>query len=323
MLEALLDAASIGLVILAFRTTLLSAEFIFHCVFVLLVLHAFMFGLRGTLVRIGLVSIPLVLYADAKALGLAEPPLELTEWPLMFVIAILVAWMAELRNATSRRYARLFGEASGRLLTVEEDERSRIAGDLHDGVGQVLTALTLTLDAAKAATEPRVVRRRIVAARRLAATALEETRHLSHRMRPGRLEQRGLVAAVRDLAAQSGFSVVVAAGADASDPALLDPTTTVQVYRIIQEALANAARHSGARGARVTIAPTPDELTIVVADDGRGFSTARVRATGLGLAGMEERARLVGGRLRIASAPKSGTVVTLSVPLHQRRSRDS
>ena len=131
----------------------LSAEFLFHCVFVLLVLHAFLFGLRGTLLRIGLVSVPLLLYADARAFGLDMPPLELTEWPLMFVIAALVAWMAEKRASTSRRYATLFRSASERLLTVEEDERRRIAGELHDGVGQVLTALTLTLDAAGAETD--------------------------------------------------------------------------------------------------------------------------------------------------------------------------
>src|SRR6266542_4561260 len=146
--QLLLDVAAIGFILLAFVSTALSAEFLFHCVFVLLTLHAFLFGLRVTLLRIGLVSIPLLLYADAKAFGLHEPPLELTEWPLMFVIAVLVAWMADRRETTSRRYAALFRRASERLLTVQEDERRRIAGELHDGVGQVLTALTLTLDAA-------------------------------------------------------------------------------------------------------------------------------------------------------------------------------
>ena len=148
VIQAGLDLAGIGFIFLAFVHSPLSAEFLFHCVFVLLVLHAFLFGLRGTLLRIGLVSIPLLMYADARAFGMDMPPLELTEWPLMFVIAGLVAWMADKRDSTSRRYAALFRIASERLLTVEEDERRRIAGELHDGVGQVLTALTLTLDAA-------------------------------------------------------------------------------------------------------------------------------------------------------------------------------
>ena len=105
-----------------------------------------------------------------------------------------------MRASTSRRYASLFRLASERLLTVEEDERRRVAGELHDGVGQVLTALTLTLDAAAEPTSATAVHERVVAARSLADTALAQTRDLSHRMRPARLEERGLVTAVRDLA---------------------------------------------------------------------------------------------------------------------------
>jgi signal transduction histidine kinase len=313
-IQLLLDLAAIGFIILTFTTTALSAEFLFHCVFVLLVLHAFLFGLRVTLVRIVLVSIPLLLYADAKAFGLNEPPLELTEWPLMFVIAVLVAWMAEKRNSTSRRYAALFRRASERLLTVEEDERRRIAGELHDGVGQVLTALTLTLDAAQLEPDLTVAHRRVASARTLADTALAGTRDLSHRIRPTRLEERGLVAAVRDLASQSGFPVVVRADDAAGDPHLLGETATVEVFRIIQEALANAARHSGAPRAQVSITRQDDRLTVLVADDGRGFDPTEIPESGIGLAGMLERSRLLGGQLSIQSAADAGTRVTVSVP---------
>ena len=314
LVQLSLDLAGIGFIVLAFSHTALSAELLFHCVFTLLVLHAFLFGLRGTLLRIGLASIPLLLYADAKQFGLEQPPLELTEWPLMFVIAALVAWMAERRNSTARHYAGLFRRASERLLTVEEDERRRIAGDLHDGVGQVLTALTLTLDAAGSEPDPVVARRRIVAARALADTALAGTRDLSHRIQPTRLEERGLVAAVRDLASQSGFPVVVHSDAAAGDPHLLGATATVEVYRIIQEALANAARHSGAPRAQVSVTNRDERLTVVVADEGRGFDPADVPESGIGLAGMLERSRLLGGQLSIDSAPHAGTRVTVSVP---------
>jgi signal transduction histidine kinase len=314
-IQLLLDLAAIGFIAAAFVGTVLSAEFLFHCVFVLLVLHAFLFGLRGTLVRIALVSVPLLLYADAKAFGLQEPPLELTEWPLMFVIAALVAWMAERRSSTSRRYAALFRQASERLLTVEENERRRIAGELHDGVGQVLTALTLVLDSAREEPVPAVARQRIGAARRLADTALAGTRDLSHRIRPTRLEERGLVAAVRDLAAQSGFPVVVEADAAASQPGLLGDTATVELYRIIQEALANAAHHSGAPGAHVSVTREGERLLVVVADDGRGFEPSEVAAVGIGLAGMRERSRLLGGQLAIESALRGGTRITVSLPI--------
>jgi signal transduction histidine kinase len=313
-IQLMLDLAAIGFISLAFAHNTLSAEFLFHCVFVLLVLHAFLFGPRGTLLRIGLASIPLLVYADAKAFGLEEPPLELTEWPLMFVIGVLVAWMAERRNSASRRYAALFRRASERLLTVEEDERRRIAGELHDGVGQVLTALTLTLDAAESEPDAAVARRRVMSARSLADTALAGTRDLSHRIQPTRLEERGLVAAVRDLASQSGFPVVVHADAAAGDPHLLGPTATVEVYRIIQEALANAAHHSGASRAHVSVTRQDERLTVVVADEGRGFDPAQVQEAGIGLAGMLERSRLLGGQLSIESAPQAGTRVTVSLP---------
>jgi signal transduction histidine kinase len=312
-IQLMLDLAAIVSIVLAFGQTAVSAEFLFHCVFVMLVLHAFLFGPRGTLLRIGLASIPLLLYADAQAFGLEVPPLELTEWPLMFVIAALVAWMAEKRNSTSRRYAALFRLASERLLTVEEDERRRIAGELHDGVGQVLTALTLTLDAAEAEPDAAIARQRIGSARALADAALAGTRDLSHRIRPARLEERGLVAAVRDLASRSGFPVVVHADDAAGDPHLLSATATVEVYRIIQEALANAAHHSGAARAQVSVTRQDDRVTVVVADEGRGFDPTEIAESGIGLAGMLERSRLVDGQLSIESAPDAGTRVTVSL----------
>lgn len=312
--ELLLDLAGIGFTALAFAHTALPAEFLFHGVFVVLAVHAFLFGLRGTLVRIGIVSLPLVAYANAQALGMSEAPLELSEWPLMFVIAVIVAWMADRRETTSRRYAALFRQASERLLTVQEDERRRIAGELHDGVGQVLTALTLTLDAAGTAGGLDAATRHVRQARRLGDTALAETRDLAHRLRPARLEERGLVPALRDLASQSGFPVRVAADTASMNPGLLGPTAMVEVYRIVQEALANAARHSGAAQAVVSLAAVPGRLTIDIIDEGRGFARDALDAPGIGLAGMEERAALLDGQLAVHSAPGVGTRITLTVP---------
>ncbi len=315
LLEAGLDIAAVIFIVMAFATNALSAEFLFHCVFVVLVLHAFLFGLRGTLLRIALVSVPLIARADAQVLGMSLPALELTEWPLMFVIAGLVAWMADMRRETARRYAALFRQASERLLTVEEDERRRIAGELHDGVGQMLTALTLGLDAAAEEHRADAMRPRVRAARRLADQALAETRDLSHRMRPTRMEERGLLAAITDLASQSGFHIELAASPE--DPAAwrIHPTAMVEVFRIIQEALANAAHHGGAAGARLTIARHGSRVVVDVADAGRGFDPAQVRDSGIGLAGMHERARLLGGELAIVTSPGHGTHVHLDVPL--------
>jgi signal transduction histidine kinase len=313
-IQMLLDAAGIGFTVLAFANTSIPADFVFHLVFVVLTLHAFLFGLRATLIRIAIASLPLLAYANASALGLDLEPMELAEWPLMFVIAVIVAWMADRRETTARRYTALFRQTSERLLTVQEDERRRIAGELHDGVGQVLTALTLTLDAASSAPRTETTKRHLRVARRLGETALAETRDLAHRMRPARLEERGLVPALRDLASQSGFPVRVVASPASTDPEMLGPTATVEVYRIVQEALANAARHSGASQAVVSLSRLPDRLTVVVSDEGHGFSRGLLAAPGIGLAGMEERAAMLGGHLAVASEPEHGTRITLTVP---------
>lgn len=312
--QVIVDLAGIAIVALTFAHTFLPAEVTFHIVFVLLTVHAFLFGLRGTLLRIAIVSLPLLIYANARLIGWDEPPFDLSEWPLMFVIAVLVAWMADRRDATANRYAGLFRQASERLLTVEEDERRRIALELHDGVGHLLTALTLTLDAADDPAESESTSG-VGAARQLAATALAEVRHLAHWMRPARIEERGLAAAIRDVATQSGFPVRVQIDDTLDSLSTLEPTVTVAVYRIVQEALANAARHSGAPGADVWIGARGGRLSVVVADEGRGFDAAASVDQGIGLPGMYERAELLGGRLSIHSVAGGGTRVKLDFPM--------
>jgi signal transduction histidine kinase len=317
--QGALDAAIVLTIALTFASSMLPADVTFHVVFVLLTIQAFLFGLRATLIRIAIVSLPLLVYANAPLFGLREPQFDLAEWPLMFVIAVLVAWMADRVDNTAKRYASLFRQASERLLTVEEDERRRIALELHDGVGQVLTAMTLTLDAAGGSLGPKARAQRVSAARRMAATALAEVRHLAHRMRPARLEERGLTAAIRDLAGQSGFPVRVHIDPQLEQMPVLEPTTTVGVYRIIQEALANAARHSGAAVVHVSIGVREDHLVVVVSDEGRGFNPRTAVDPGIGLAGMYERAELLGGTLSIQSAHGRGTTVALDLPLRAAR----
>jgi signal transduction histidine kinase len=317
--QVVVDLAMIATVVLTFAHTAVPADVMFHIVFVLLTVHAFLFGLRGTMLRIAIVSLPLLAFANARLFGWVQPSFDLNEWPLMFVIAVLVAWMADRRDATAKRYASLFRQASERLLTVEEDERRRIALELHDGVGQVLAAMTLTLDAAGGSLGPRAKAQRVSAARRMAATALAEVRHLAHRMRPARLEERGLTAAIRDLAGQSGFPVRVHVDPQLDPMPVLEPTMTVGVYRIVQEALANAARHSGAPVAHVSIGLHDSHLQVLVSDEGRGFNPRTAVDPGIGLAGMYERAELLGGTLSIQSAEGRGTNVALDLPFRAAR----
>lgn len=317
--EVALDVAAIGFAVLTVVQAG-PAEFLIHAIFVVLVLHAFLFGLTGTLWRIGIVSAAVIAYAAAPAVGAPFPELELTEWPLMFVIAVLVAGMADRRAATARLYEALFRRASDRLLTVQEDERARLARELHDGVGQTMTALSLTLDAVGTSEGQGMATARLATARQLADDALTETRGLANRLRPARLDEVGLAAAIRDLGARAGIPVRVDIDRAAAEVGLIDATGSVEAYRIVQEAISNAVRHSGAASIHVVVDRTGDTLRIVVDDAGRGFEPAVGRQGGLGLIGMRERAVLLGARLSIESAPGRGTRVALDVPIGTRNS---
>lgn len=306
-----LDLALLGLNILVFAQVA-PPEVMFHAIFVLLVVHAFLFGLRGTLWRIGVVSLVLLGYSAAATAGARLEPMDLSEWPLMFLIAVLVALMAERSEASARHYATLFRRASDRLLAVQEDERRRFARELHDGVGQTLTALSLSLEAAH---DERAVEERIDSARRLAADALVETHDLATRLRPARIEQLGLARALADLAGRVGCTVRLRVEPAAGRADLLGPGAAVEVYRIVQEALSNAARHSGVESADVELTLHERVLRVVIDDRGRGFDPRLARDGGLGLSGMRERAALLGAEMAIASAPGAGTRITLDVPV--------
>jgi signal transduction histidine kinase len=310
--QAVLDAAAVGFGLLLLPQVA-PPEVLFHLIFVLLALNAFLFGLRPTLMRVAVVSVALLLYEQASVFGIDLEPMDLAEWPLMFVIAVLVAWMADRRAGTAREYASLFRQASDRLVTLQDDERRRTALEIHDGLGQTLTALTLTLDAAASAGEPADAAERVAAARHLAAAALSESRDVATRLRPARLEQVGLLHAVRDLAERAGLPVAVET--DPADTGIqLPPPVAAEVYRIIQEALANAVRHSGAAGASVTFASHGGRLRVTVRDRGSGFEPATARGHGLGLAGMHERASAIGARLDVESVPGRGTAIVLDMP---------
>lgn len=305
-----LDIASIGFVsLLPFR--ILPPDFLFHCVFVLLVGQAFLFGLTPTLHRVAAWAVVITGYALVTSIGAPLEPMEYAEWPLMFVIAGLVAWMADRRTATAHLYVDLFRRASDRLLTVQEDERRRIARELHDGVGQMLTALSLRLEAAQPTPRDEA---NLAEARRLAADALGETRRLANRLRPARLDQVGLVGALRDLAEHAGIAVDVDVAPEVDDRRL-DPAATGEAYRVVQEALSNVARHAGVDRAWIGLDLVGGWLRLRVVDEGQGFDVAAATGSGLGLVGMQERAVLLGGSLVIDSAPGSGTTVELLVPL--------
>jgi two-component system, NarL family, sensor histidine kinase UhpB len=224
--------------------------------------------------------------------------------------------VARLHRAFTRMLERLEAErrrASSAALEAQEEERARIARDLHDEVNQSLTGLLLRLEAAREKAPPELAAE-LTEIRGLANRAMQELLTLARQLRPTALDDLGLKAAlagnVRQLNAQG-----VEASFDADgDLGRLPGDAQLVVYRVAQEALSNAVRHSGAEHVRVGLQRDGDTLELRVRDDGRGFSFDEA-SRGLGIAGMRERAMLVGGDLEIESRPELGTRVRLVVPI--------
>ncbi len=218
--------------------------------------------------------------------------------------------------AVAIEMARLY-ERTRELSVVEE--RNRLARDLHDSVSQTLFSMSLTAEAALLAvdTEPETAKRELANLRDLSRATLQEMRALIFELRPADLEAEGLVPTlekhVEVLRRTAPLDVEVRADGYEPQPAKVELT----IFRIGQEALNNAMRHSGAARIEIEITQRHGSLVIVVADDGAGFDAEhpQVRGRRLGLTSMEERAKELGGRLSVESAPGRGTRVILEVPV--------
>jgi PAS domain S-box-containing protein len=205
----------------------------------------------------------------------------------------------------------------GRLVAAEEEARRRISQELHDDLCQRLAALALGLKAVRRQLPEGDTRRiELDALGGDLGDAAEDLRRLSHDLHPAILERRGLAAALRDHCEEVERRCSLPVRLTLRGTAVsLPPPLVLGLYRIAQEALANAVRHAGARDVHVTLEIEDGAVFLAVVDDGAGFEPDEVRRTGgLGLAGIEERARLLGGRCRIASATGAGTEVRVSVP---------
>jgi two-component system sensor histidine kinase UhpB len=203
---------------------------------------------------------------------------------------------------------------SGRLvLRAQEEERRRLARDLHDEVNQALTAILLRLEAASQ-TAPPALSDELGELKRLVNQAMGELLQLARQLRPTALDDHGLLPAlathVRRFASQTGIHADLQTHGEAAE---LAPDQEIAVYRVAQEALANVARHSEASYVKVELDASGSTVELRVRDDGRGFEPDG-RGGGLGLGGMAERARLAGGELTIDSTPGSGTELVLKVP---------
>lgn len=207
-----------------------------------------------------------------------------------------------------------------KFVSAQEDERKRLARELHDETCQDLVALGMKLDAALAANTPTAAREGLQQARTLAGRALTEIHRLIYDLRPSVLDDLGLFASVRWLAEHHLRPAGIAFRCEVTEPdRRLAPDQETVLFRAVQEALQNVARHSGAESVLLQIEPRGQGLQIEIEDDGHGFDPESVAepaptGRGLGLLGMRERLSLLGGSAQITSSPGAGTRVVLTVP---------
>jgi two-component system, NarL family, sensor histidine kinase UhpB len=228
--------------------------------------------------------------------------------------------VVRLQAAFNRMLDRLEAErrdAARSVLRAQEQERQRLAQDLHDEVNQALTAILLRLEAAAQAAPPEL-RRELQTTKDLATQAMEELLHLARELRPTALDDHGLLPALRtqvsNFAERTGIDAHFRRRGDV--PWLTDEQQLV-LYRVTQESLSNIAQHAGAHRVIVELSSI-GRLVLRISDDGRGLvgganGKAPDRQGGLGLSGMRERALLAGGELSIHSTEGRGTIVTLTM----------
>jgi two-component system sensor histidine kinase UhpB len=225
--------------------------------------------------------------------------------------------VTELATTFNEMLSRLENErrdATRRVLAAQEGERLRIAQELHDEVGQTLTAVLLQLGRSARHADPRLGAE-LLETQETARASLEDVRRISRELRPEALDDLGLSSALVALTERfaQGGGLRVRHHLDRELPPLSEEAELV-IYRVAQEALTNVARHSGTDHAELTLTSVNGRLILRVVDNGRGFDPQR--AEGGGVRGMRERAVLVGAQLNISKAPGGGSEVRLTVPLN-------
>jgi signal transduction histidine kinase len=246
--------------------------------------------------------------------------LALTAGILLSIVSGL--YILRLERQGRQRYQALMrsrqelGELSARLVEVQEEERRSISRELHDEVGQSLGALLVDLGqlARLVAPEDLVIQGQIKHIKSVAENAVKSIRDIALLLRPPMLDDLGLVPALewqaREVSRRSEMEVEVRPENVSEE---LRDEVKVCIYRLVQEALNNAAAHAAARNTKVTVFQGADKISVEVTDDGHGFDPDRQR--GMGILGMEERVRRLGGTLTMRSAPGKGTSVKAVLPI--------
>lgn len=222
--------------------------------------------------------------------------------------------LAHLKNVTGARQE--LRSLSARLVETQENERKNISRDLHDAVGQSMSAVQFELHGLSMALAacPDPLRTRVNKIRGLVESSVAMVRNMALLLRPSMLDDLGLATALEWQANQVSRSTGVRIKIVADEfPNELPEEHKICVFRIIQEALNNVCRHANASSVEITLAAREGELRVTIRDDGRGF--LNTRKTGLGLIGMQERVESLGGNLAVNSEPGKGTAIDVSLPL--------
>jgi len=224
----------------------------------------------------------------------------------------------ELERLVDRRTAEL-RRLSGRLMTMQDEERRRIAREIHDGLGQELAAAKMILDGILAKDSSPAMRQVAADASQLVDRAIQQVRTISHLLHPPLLDEVGLISALRwfleGLTERSGIEIRLEV--DPPDLCRLKSEVETAIFRIVQEALTNMFRHSGARHGSVKVTEKAGDITVTVSDDGKGVDEdvreLRPDSLGVGIGGMRQRVAELGGTLRLVNA-NPGTVVEVVIP---------
>jgi signal transduction histidine kinase len=261
---------------------------------------------------------------EARATALDGTTLELsfTAGPIRDASSRITGTVTTARDIRARRAMEIEREALLRerqelleaVVRAQEEERRHLARELHDEIGQALTGLQLQLAASARGQNGRAAAQE---AEQIVRDLTARVSNLSVDLRPSALDTLGLLPAllshVERYQARTGLHIDLRhVGLDRRFP----PPVEITAYRVVQEALTNIVRHSGARSATVQLLADDDTLTLAVRDDGHGFDLHTSRRTG-GLSGMRERVELLGGTVTIDTAPDEGTLITAELPLHE------
>lgn len=234
-----------------------------------------------------------------------------------------MAWTLEQRAVEMEEMTEALRGLAARVETVREEERTRISREIHDELGQTLTGVRMDLDRleerlAKTTMpddEREAIQGKIQSARGLVISSLDTSRRISRQLRPSVLDVLGLQAGIEWQLEEFRARTAIATSLVADDVSDLDENRSITLFRILQEALTNVARHAGAKSVRVRLVRIETGVILEVEDDGRGFlATDRPSSRSLGLLGMRERAAMFGGNTTIRSEPGKGTVVEVRLP---------